>query len=391
MIRQEQIPHILKYMGGKREMLEDIGQAVSGMNLNATDFCDLFAGTAIVSYAFSDEFNVISNDIQAYSSIFGNTYFSNFAVYGEPEIVVKQIMEECDTAARENYALFSEHVFHYDDNIDFISMERIENAQMSLMNKEFGRGFSFFMRYYSGTYWSFEQCLWIDSIRKVAESHSNSTLFYLIMSSLVFAMSYCAQSTGHFAQFRTLTKKNYKSVLLYRQKSISVLFKKKLLELLSVLNHPLPYGFRSSSLDYVDCISTLKPNTIVYADPPYSSVHYSRFYHALETIVRYDHPKLEYKGRYREGRYQSPFDQKSGVANAFRRLFESIRIQRCHLLLSYSDNALLSIEDLNSIAKNCLDNKYDVQYYSRDYKHMKMGRSDEYQMDVHELLIAYLT
>ena len=370
-------------------MLDCINQAITDMRIESSDLCDLFAGTAIVSYAFSDSFNVISNDIQAYSSIFCNTYFSDYSAFGDPKRVSEQIINECNTAANTRYSLFSDLVVDYHEGISFSAMKKKEDEQMALINKDFGRGFSFFMQSYSGTYWSFEQCLWIDAIRSVAELYSESRLFYLIMSSLVFAMSYCAQSTGHFAQFRSLTSSNYKSVLLYRQKSIASLFQKKLYELLNALNRPLQHGFRSSSLDYLDCISTLRPGTIVYADPPYSSVHYSRFYHVLETLVRYDHPKLEYKGRYREGRYQSPFDQKSGVQCAFQRLFDAIRQQKCHLLLSYSDNALLSIDQLNKIAMNELEDDYSIQFHSRDYKHKKMGRSGEYQMNVHELLIAY--
>ena len=158
---------------------------------------------------------------------------------------------------------------------------------------------------------------------------------------------------------------------------------------MSALNHPLNHSFRISSLDYIDCIATLHPGTIVYADPPYSSVHYSRFYHVLETLVRYDHPKLEYKGRYRDGRYQSPFDQKSCVGDAFMRLFTAIKDKECHLLLSYSDNALLPEKQLQEIAEKCLGSNYSVTRYSRDYHHMKMGRADESHLDVHELLIAY--
>lgn len=62
MIPQDKIPHVLKYMGGKRDMLSEIGAAIDDMNVGTEDFCDLFAGTSIVSYAFSDSFNVVSND-----------------------------------------------------------------------------------------------------------------------------------------------------------------------------------------------------------------------------------------------------------------------------------------------------------------------------------------
>lgn len=390
MISQENIPHILKYMGGKRELLESIGMAVGEINKNVVDFCDLFAGTSIVSYAFSDTFNVVSNDIQCYSSVFSKTYFSDFSCLEEQDRIVAVILEQASEMVQRIRGLHPMYYFSYTEDMDFDTMYEIETEQMRLKDSDFNMGFSFFTQYYSGTYWSYEQCMWIDSLRAIAEKYEGTPLYYAIISSVIFAMSYCAQSTGHFAQFRTLTRNNYKSVLQYRLKSISMLFERKMRELLSISNHRKDHTFRSSSLDYVDCIATLNPNTLIYADPPYSAVHYSRFYHVLETLVLYDHPKLEYKGRYRGNRFQSPFDQKSQVAKAFERLFCAVKKQQCHLLLSYSNNALLSEDQLNEISGCCLGDNYQKTRYSRDFKHMKMGRVDEYNMDVQELLITYL-
>ena len=214
-------------------------------------------------------------------------------------------------------------------------------------------------------------------------------MYEAMMASLIYAMSYSSQSTGHFAQYRTLTEKNYQDVLQYRMKNVFVMFLKKLKELLTTLRYPHTHTLRTSSLDYEDCIATLQPGTIVYADPPYSSVHYSRFYHVLETLVRYDNPKLEYKGRYRENRYQSPFDQRSKAKDAFKRLFQKIDQQQCHLLLSYSDNAMLTLTDLQEIAHNVFGNRYEYKFYSKDYQHMKMGRNDVARLDVHEILLSF--
>ena len=391
MLNEEQIPHILKYMGGKRDILTDIGRAVNEMDEEGgiTDFCDLFSGTTIVSYAFSDHYNVVSNDIQCYSAIFANTYASDFSQIVNPGEVAECILRDCAQIVEDNKVHYPNLDFPYQWEMDFQTMKSYEELQMNLRTKEFDAGFSFFKQNYSGTYWSYEQCLWIDAIRAVAERYRGASLFYPIMSALIFSMSYASQSTGHFAQYRTLTSKNYKSVLLYRMKEIPVLFQRKLIELITVLNRPRDHSFRVSTLDYSDCIATLSPNTIVYADPPYSAVHYSRFYHVLETLVRYDHPRLEYKARYRDDRYQSPFDQARCVEDAFRRLFVAVRNQRCHLLLSYSDNAMLSEERITEIASQCLGDEYHMKRYSRDYQHMTMGRSDQSKMDVHELLLAF--
>jgi len=86
------------------------------------------------------------------------------------------------------------------------------------------------------------------------------------------------------------------------------------------------------------------PLSAIYADPPYTIDHYSRFYHVLETISRGDDPGLQLdrkgvplRGLYRPDRYQSPFCIPSEVAAAFGRLFSSIASKSVPLLLSYSD------------------------------------------------------
>src|SRR5690606_40675754 len=71
------IPHILKYMGSKREILDFVTDAIIGMNVEADWVCDLFAGTSVVAGALKDKFNVHANDVQAYSSILSHTYLSD--------------------------------------------------------------------------------------------------------------------------------------------------------------------------------------------------------------------------------------------------------------------------------------------------------------------------
>lgn len=388
MMALKNIPHILKYMGGKKEMLNDIGKAIERMHISTHTLCDLFAGTSIVAFAFSDEYNIISNDIQQYSSIFAQTYFSDYSRIPNIHTVLKEVCDETSALVGHIDEIYPLYKFEYSDEMSYLEMAKIEDEQLALIHQPFKDGFSLFRKCYSGTYWSYEQCKWIDAIRCVAESRSNNVEYPAILSALIYAMSYSTQSTGHFAQYRTLCVKNYKSILLYRLKSIPDLFSKKLSELMEVIPTSLN-NHRISTLDYLDCIATLPEGSLVYADPPYSAVHYSRFYHVLETLVKYDNPHLEYKGRYRDDRYQSPFDQNSNVRSAFKNLFMAIDCQKCHLLLSYSDNAMLTQNEVLDIAKQCFDDRYEVAVYSRDYTHMKMGRSDEYKMSVHELLIAF--
>lgn len=388
MIELRKIPHLIKYMGSKREILEYINAAIKDLNVSSEWFCDLFAGTSIVACSLKNTYNIYANDIQKYSSVFANTYFLNLKNTIAPDSL-EQINEKAAKLVHEFQQKYPDLKFEYSDINDFRHLKKIEEEQQKLINKEFEIGFNLFTRYYSGTYWSCEQCIWIDSIRAVAEEYKDKPEYYAILSSLIFAMSYASQSTGHFAQYREVTEDNMNDILLYRAKDIWSLFAKKYKELLSCLDADINKEVRISSLDYVDCLRVIEENTIVYADPPYSAVHYSRFYHAVETLVRYDHPVIKYKGRYRDDRHQSPFDKRSEVRNAFELLFKGIKERNSHLVLSYSDNGMITKEDILAIGSNIFGRGYESEVKTKEYIHSKMGRSDEYQMDVNELLISY--
>lgn len=385
---QDKIPHLLKYMGSKREILDFINKAVEDFEVNSSFLCDLFSGTAVVSAAFLDNYDIISNDIQQYSSIFAHTYSTNIAesVGADfQEVVIKK----ANRLVNEFDAKYPQYHFDYAGIRDFKDLSDLEKRQQRLIEQDFDLGFSLFAKNYAGTYWSYEQCVWIDSIRAVAEDYKDSAGFYAILSALIFAMSYTSQSTGHFAQYRDVTRQNVEDILLYRKKDIVSLFHKKLDELILRLNTTPSHSMTITSLDYLDCLRIVPENSIVYADPPYSAVHYSRFYHVIETLVRYDHPHLEYKGRYRDDRYQSPFDKRKEVANAFQLLFKAVDERKSHLILSYSNNGLLKIDELLDLGEKTIGNQYDIRLAEQNYIHSKMGRSDENRLNVNELLLSF--
>jgi adenine-specific DNA-methyltransferase len=80
---------------------------------------------------------------------------------------------------------------------------------------------------------------------------------------------------------------------------------------------------------------------VVYADPPYTKDHYSRFYHVYETLYRYDFPASGGIGRYPLNRFQTPFSLARDVEGAFRKLFAGVAQRGLPLVLSYPDNGLL--------------------------------------------------
>lgn len=310
MIDSAKLPHLMKYMGSKRELLDFIISSINDLDIESNWFCDLFSGTSVVGCSLKDEYNVQINDIQIYTSIFANTYLPNInKLINSTEL--EKIKDRVLFYVDEFYRKYPDLIFDYNSIDNYEKLTKLEIQQQNLIYSNFEIGFHLFVKYYSGTYWSYTQCVWIDSIRAVAEEYKGKSDYYIILSSLIYAMSYTSQSTGHFAQFRDVTESNMHDIMLYRIRDIWTYFEKKFLEILNMVDVEATNRYTITTLDYLDCLRLIERNTIVYADPPYSSVHYSRFYHAIETLIRYDYPNVKYKGRYREDRHQSPFGKKT--------------------------------------------------------------------------------
>jgi adenine-specific DNA-methyltransferase len=385
---ESKIPHLLKYMGSKREIIGFVTAAIKSLDVDSTWVCDLFAGTGVVSGSLKSSYNIHANDIQAYSAILSNTYLSNLKGSIKPERL-DEIKIRATKIANEFFSKNPGLNFQYKDDNTLEEFIKLERKQQALMDEDFNIGFHLFTKYYSGTYWSYSQCVWIDSLRAVAEQYKGKSEYYAILSSLIFAMSYVSQSTGHYAQYRDTTKDNMLDILSYRKRDIWTYFERKFKELILSLNGDATKEYKVTTLDYLDCLRIVEDGAIIYADPPYQSVHYSRFYHALETLVRYDYPKILHKGRYRDDRHQSPFCKKTTVNQAFNDLYTAVKEKKAHLVLSYSDTGMITLDQLTIWGDNIFGDQYTIEVLEKDHTHSKMGRSDEKDQDVTEYIILF--
>ena len=379
-------------MGSKRSIIDFVAKAIDNIRTGENQrLYDLFGGSAVVSGAFRNSMPVTCNDIQKYTMVLGRTYLNNYHwenfSLNELESIISSAQEKVQAFKKNN----SDYLFEYTDNLSYDEVKQMEAKQRELVNHSFIEPYHLFIKNYSGTYWSFEQCIWIDSLTAVAHSEKYKHTFIsdAILSSLMFAMAYCTQSTGHYAQYRDITPENYSDIMFYRNKEILPLFIQKFNSLKEYYNGNNNSEFKHefTNLDYSVLLKKLEANSIVYADPPYQFVHYSRFYHALETLVKYDYPEISHKGRYREDRHQSPFCIKTKVARAFSVIFKNVKEFNCSLVLSYSDSGMITLEDLLSLAETiCIDYKISIQ--EMDYKHSTMGRQGDKSRNVKEALIV---
>lgn len=414
----------LNYLGSKLRLLDFIDENihhVTGRNLGV---CDLFAGTGCVSYRLSQNYPIYACDIQEYSEVicnallgehnvpasltqtileavtsdFAHTILSAFEpLILKEECAIKECNLEVLSAVIENGSI---EVFTLEPQTSVVEKELLSTysnlKKYGLLDKK-----SLISRYYGGVYFSYRQAVYIDIFLETIEKNVPLKYKNLFLAALLSTASDLANTVGkHFAQPLKvrdtqghIKKTVYNKALANKTVDIVTLYEKWLRKYID-----LPQSKFQNIVfkgDYLDCLRTL-PNNVktIYADPPYTRDHYSRFYHVLETMTLRDNPILSTvtahgevhisNGIYRSDRYQSPFCIKSQAPTAFREMFEFASASNRNLLLSYSPYdvtkkshpRVVTLEKLTAMAKEFFD---DVEIVSAGhFSHNKLNSSEHF-------------
>lgn len=407
----------VQYLGSKSRILSNICPEI--IKIAGVDtFVDLFAGTGAVAYALRNKFKIFANDLQLYSNVITEAIL-NGADFSEIEIdrfyenvhdtynkidseigdiiqQEKQLIEQV-TLDIDEYKLFCDEtpsVFHLNiSSIEFKSLSELcSKVKIGRSRQDIGIPV-LFTTYYANTYFGVRQCCEIDAIRGAISKVEEESQQNVLLTALMSVMSSTVSATTHFAQYLKIRdEKTANSLMQKRKMSIIESFKNKMNEyrdkgLLEKSGELAVCG----NQDYLEFLNSvpLGSNTLVYADPPYFKEHYSRYYHVLETLCLYDYPEVTFNGRlndytvgrYREDRAVSPFGKKSFALKAFKDLVEACATSSTHIVISYSDNSIVNVDDIIEIA----DKWYNIEIKEIPLKHSNQGRSSI--SEVKEILI----
>lgn len=380
---------------------------------------DLFAGTHSVGYALASEHPIFANDIQAYSAVIGRAILAKTSSLP----VAEELIPQLNITFSENWKILEnglakwlekEQLHVEKTNVDKKSLLRyrdfqnefpfagdlargtskklqVEIARLISVGKGGGGAWTLFTTYFNNSYFSLRQAMEIDCYRRAIEElrKTDLHLFNVALACLMHACGYCTPGAGHFAQFRQLNSvAAYEDILRYRRRTISQYFVAKYKEFRERLT-PAANSCDVDTMPYLEYLNKKKLPVnsqgiaTIYADPPYSFVHYSRFYHLLETLVRYDYPACDHFGRYRDDRYQSGFCQTRHAPNEFRALAGAAFEKKMNLVISYADSALVPSAKLHSILCDAYGSN-NVEVLKSDYLHATMGRMGDRHREVNE-------
>lgn len=431
---------LLRYIGIKTKLLEPIYDEINRITPDGGGVLDMFAGSTIVGQKMMDRHVVYSNDIQNYSRIVSHTlieinsdfnyksldyhkvlnskYFKdnmNFlnSYFSVPATYERELFErtEADITNQKNLYEFkkyyeeSPYSGHFCETIQcFKGMKKVfSNSFYAQQKSNRENGFwCLFTLAYGVPYFSLNQAMFFDSFRYAIEKmllnkEICETEYNCYLSLLIYVLENTVTSVGdHFAQPQQFKiseearlQREVKKILSKKNKNMLALMEEMNVQLQSLKPTRWSHLNKTFCEDYARLFDNhaerLKEIETIYIDPPYTNAHYSRFYHILETIVLYDYPTIEFFGRYRNDRYQSPFCIRSEALSEFDRMIKLCFENNKKLVISYSDTSqcILKKEEIVDIV-----NKYyaNVEVKEIDYLYRNFGQKPN-KVKGNELLI----
>ncbi|MBE6452547.1 MAG: adenine methyltransferase [Alphaproteobacteria bacterium] len=339
----------MRFIGCKTLLLDNIHDVIKKHVKDAHTFCDIFSGTGTVGRYFKQFYEVYSNDI---------LYFS---------YALQKATIEVDETPQFNTL---KNKLKIQDPIDYFNSLQENDIEKLPKHKRF------FQNNYSPVgnrmYINDNNALRIDFARNTVEDWFKNNLidekeYSYLIACIVEGIPFVSNISGTYGAYhKQWDKRTYKKYELCRL--------------------PIYTNNKNNKCFNEEGVSLLKKikGDILYIDPPYNERQYLPNYHVLETAAKYDNPKLKGVTGQREYENQkSDFCSSKTVIQAFENLISNAQFK--HIILSYSTDGLMSLNDIENIM-----NKYakpnSVCIYKIPYRRYK-SRKQTNKEELKEILV----
>ena len=315
--------HSRRYIGNKYKLLDWIFSIIH-RECKGDSFADIFAGTGVVAMrAVRDFRQIIINDF----------LYSNYAIYkaffGQGQYDYKKMM-------------------HIIDGYNDLEGDHLEE--------------NYFSTHFSGKYFTKNTARLIGYIRGDIECKRMTLTakeYYFLLASLIYASDKIANTTGHYDAYikKPINERGF--------------VMKPIIPCCSIKDISI---FRNDANQLVRKIKA----DVTYIDPPYNSRQYSRFYHLLETLIKWDKPKLY-------GTALKPLPENTseycriGARHRFSDLISNLETK--YIVVSYNNTYVskssssknkITLEQITSI----LEKRGKTKIFETGYRHFTTGRTD---------------
>lgn len=352
----------IRYMGTKRHMTPMIKAALQTVCTPGGMIVDLFAGMGSVSASLANVSPITANDTLQFTNCIARAIFTNDGEHVPPTemlyalhpIYARQyqkllrknhirLREEAQSLSSSSWTRLRDYMASAphagSSDLNFLLARKARTAAD-------GNHFQLAQLYFAAGYFSLHQSIQIDSIRYAINELYGTNDVALAM--WLGALSDAANAPGHTAQFlKVHDARSAARVRQYWSKDIWTKFQSRMVRFEKIGSRFWRSSNLTTNLEARTALKELKGYDSVYADPPYTKDHYSRYYHLYETLYLYDYPAVTGIGRYRENRFLSDFSIKSRVFSAFDELLRLTAANEARLVLSYPSTGLLYRAEIN--------------------------------------------
>jgi adenine-specific DNA-methyltransferase len=395
------MPLKISYMGTKRRLASAVAEVVAfGPN---GPVLDLFSGMCAVASELTPVRQVWCNDVQCFAAEVAAAFFTSEEGPRISATVFDRVSVEFLRNARALNTRFASERSAERAALDSDDAERIaktdalapdigasdildrERARLSQLPRQFP--YRLFSITFSGAYFGLGQCIEIDSIRFAIDQLWRQRVIdrdqqrWMILA-LGQAACKVANTTGHFAQFLKVKRSNVNRFVRQRRRSVWSEWQDAIQGLEPLGSKSWRQRNRTFKRDALSLLKDLRRSrsrpSVIYADPPYTNDHYSRYYHVYETLVRYDYPESVGIGRYRPDRFRSTFSLRTQVASQIDELIRSCSLIGAELVLSYPEEGLLK-NSKATIASLLLKHYSRYEAHEIEHFHSSLGGSKGFE------------
>lgn len=303
----------MRYIGGKSLLLSDIEAVIKTLAPEAKTIIDAFSGSgAVAAYLKKQGYKVICNDFMYFSYVVLRAYAQLNRPPPFAQLGINDPIDYLNNLDIDDTNIPIESCFVYQNYAPHDGCDRM--------------------------YFQPQNAIKIDIIRQTIEQWKASDRitddeYYYLLAALIEAVPYISNITGVYAAYlKYWDSRSYKPLTL------------KAPTLTSSRRKSIAYN-----LPVQELLSICKAD-VLYSDSPYNSREYLPNYHVLETIARYDNPKIKGITGIRDySNQKSDFCSKEKVHDAFEQMIRTADVK--YIVISYSTEGLISTNELSAICR----------------------------------------
>lgn len=292
-------------------------------------------------------------------------YDSLFDVFGGTGVVTAELLDTVESAVINDFLYSNEVIYHAFFGKEKYSQKKVKsyaNKYQSIDKTTLED--NYVSENYGGKYFRYDDAKLIGFIRDDIEQEYkskkiNKQEFYILLASLLYSFDRCANTVGHYEAY-------------IKGKEIRTEFSFELIE--PIKTEKKVEIFRTDSNELAKTIEA----DVAFVDPPYNSRQYSRFYHVMETITKWDKPKLAGTAMKPPEENMSEYCRNS-APKAFEDLISNLRTK--YIIVTYnntydskssSSRNKITLEQIREI----LEKKGETRIHEKSYHRFNAGKTD---------------